>query len=213
MNFAKLQHCLCELETRVRLLEAGGGVGSGINWREAWDGNTVSYAFGDAVIYDDPDDTNGANAYYCTADHVSDLLLPPPGNTNWVLMVQGGADGATGPAGATGPSGPAGAAGASADSSYHGLIEVPTNKTYVIVLYCDTAGTITAFTHKTASGTLTANVQINGVSVTGLSAVAVSNVETTTNPSGGNTYAVGDTIQIVVTAASSPLDFQFSLLS
>ena len=201
MNFAKLRHCLCELETRVRLLEAGGGVGSGIYWREAWDGNTVSYAFGDAVIYDDPDDSNGANAYYCTADHVSDLLLPPPGNTNWVLMVQGGANGVDG------------VNGASAGSSYHGLIEVPTNKTYVIVLYCDTAGTITAFTHKTASGTLTANVQINGVSVTGLSAVAVSNVETTTNPSGGNTYAVGDTIQIVVTAASSPLDFQFSLLS
>lgn len=175
----------------------GGGGGSGINWREGWDENSVAYAVGDAVIYDDPDDDYGANAYYCIGAHTSDSILPPPGNANWAVMVQGGQNGA---------------AGASSDSSYHGFFEAPINKTYVLVLHADTAGTIASLVHKTVSGTLQATVQINGVTVTGLNAVSVSSSKTTTNASGANTFAVGDTITLIVSSASSPVDFQFSLL-
>lgn len=94
MNLGQLKKCVRGLADRVTAIEeAGGGGGSGINWMGEWDDASVAYTAGDAVFYDDPDDSNGGNTYYAIADNVSDSLSPPPGNADWVLMVQGGENG------------------------------------------------------------------------------------------------------------------------
>jgi hypothetical protein len=193
MNIKQLQRCVCRLEQLVAA--GGGGGGAGINVEGEWTslGDAYSYEVGDVVVYDIPDDGFGANAYYCIADHVSNIAVTPDIDASWVLLVGGGADGAAG------------------DPSIHALIEAPSNKTYVLVLYANQAGTIDGLVAKTTSGTLTADLRINGVSVTGLSAVAVTSVESNTASAGANTFVVGDTIEVVVSAVSSPVDLQLSV--
>lgn len=203
MNFSKIKEmwgCICNLKGRVEALEeGGGGGGAGINFLGEWTslGDEYPYSAGDAVLYDVPGDGFGANLYQAINDHVSSIGSPPDGDANWVLIVGGGGDGA---------------AGASADSSINAFIESPTAKTYVMALYMNRAGTIASLVAKTASGTVTCNVRINGVSVTGLSAVAVTSVESTTNSSGANTFAIGDTIEVVCSSVSSAADLQLSVL-
>ena len=60
-------------------------------------------------------------------------------------------------------------------------VESPTNKTYTFILYSQSAWTIHSLISKTSSGTCTVNIQIDGVSVTSLSAVSVNNVKTVTD--------------------------------
>lgn len=211
MNFGKLKACICNLDSRLREVEENGGGGGGgttpYEFRGEWEtlGDGFEYAINDLVIYDDPGDNNGANLYLCIAAHISDIGTPPPGNADWVLFVQGGENGADGTNGATGPAGPA-------DISFHGFFEGPSNKDYILILHANVAGTINSLVHKTVSGTLTAAIKINGVAVTGLSAVSVTSSKTTTNATAANTFAIGDTITLTVSSGSSPLDFQLSLL-
>jgi hypothetical protein len=76
------------------------------------------------------------------------------------------------------------------------------------------AGTINSLTHFTTVGSFTVAVQINGVSVTGLGAVAPTSTPTTTNASAANTFTAGQRISGVITGSSTtpaPTDAVLSL--
>lgn len=97
----------------------------------------------------------------------------------------------------------------SQDISITGRIEAPQNDTYIVVLNAPVAGTIDSFTYKTTSGSATLAVQIDAVNVTGLSGLGLTTVEATANATAANTFAVGQTIQIVVSSNSSSVNFDW----
>jgi hypothetical protein len=75
------------------------------------------------------------------------------------------------------------------------------------------AGTVDALTYFTGNGSFTANIQINGVSVTGLSAVAVSSATpATATATAARTFTAGQRITAVITGSTgSPTDTLLSL--
>jgi len=75
------------------------------------------------------------------------------------------------------------------------------------------AGTVNSLTYFTGNGSFSVAVQIDGVSVTGLSAVAVSSATPATmNATAANTFVAGQRITAVITAATgSPTDALLSL--
>ena len=93
---------------------------------------------------------------------------------------------------------------------FTGVIPVPTNKTYKVGLKLPFAGTITETTTISTSGTCTATIKIN-TSAIGGSSHSVSTSEQSISRSTSNTFAVGDDVQITVSANSSCLDFSFCI--
>lgn len=83
--------------------------------------------------------------------------------------------------------------------------------TYTLELYAAYAYTINQLKIISASGTCTVAVKINGVDVTGISAVAVSNIIATGTATATNTVAVGDKITLVTTLNSALTNLQASL--
>jgi hypothetical protein len=75
------------------------------------------------------------------------------------------------------------------------------------------AGTVNSLTYFTGNGSFSVAVQINGVSVTGLGAVAVSSATpATTNATAANTFSAGQRITAVITGSTgSPTDALLSL--
>lgn len=96
-------------------------------------------------------------------------------------------------------------------SSYSGMIESPTDKSFTLDLYAASAATINSLKVITVSGTCTVAVKINGTSVTGISAVSASSTIATGTASAANTVAVGDKITLVVSSNSSAADLQFTV--
>lgn len=94
----------------------------------------------------------------------------------------------------------------------HGFIEVPSNKTYVLMASAEINSTINNIRIGTLSGTCTVAIQINGVSVTGLGAIAVTSTEQTVNATALRTLVVGNRLTMVVTANAASADLEFSLL-
>jgi DUF4097 and DUF4098 domain-containing protein YvlB len=92
-----------------------------------------------------------------------------------------------------------------------GMIETPSNKTYILRLNAKYPGTISNISLKTASGTITAKLQKEGVDVTSCTAISVTSAESTTTCTGANTFVAGDTITLVTTSNSSAADLQFSV--
>jgi hypothetical protein len=90
---------------------------------------------------------------------------------------------------------------------------VVTNDTVYFVYDAPYAGTINSMTWFTGAGSFTANVQINGTSVTGLAAVNVNSATaTTTTATAANIFTAGQRIGVVITAATgSPTDALLSL--
>lgn len=87
------------------------------------------------------------------------------------------------------------------------------NGTYYFSLSAPFAGTINSLISITGAGTFTANVQINGTSVTGLAAVAVTSTKTTTAATAANTFAAGASITVIITVAtSSPTNAALNLV-
>lgn len=64
---------------------------------------------------------------------------------------------------------------------------------------------------KTASGTITAAIQINGVNVTGLNNISISSVVQNVTASALNTVLVGDRVTIVFTANSTALSIELAM--
>jgi hypothetical protein len=75
------------------------------------------------------------------------------------------------------------------------------------------AGTINTLKYFTGNGSFTVTYQINGVTVTGLSAIAVSSSTPATAPATAlNTFAAGDNVSVVITGSTgSPTDALLSL--
>ena len=90
---------------------------------------------------------------------------------------------------------------------------VVANDTVWLVYDAPYAGTVQSLTYFTANGSFTVAIQINGVSVTGLGAIAVSSATpATATATAANTFAAGQRITAVVTAATgSPTDALLSL--
>jgi len=89
------------------------------------------------------------------------------------------------------------------------LIETPSDKDYPFIdLNID--GTIDKVTAKTASGTCTITVKINGVAIGG-SALAVTSTEAFTEHGGSNELTDGDNITVTVSSNSSATDLSISI--
>lgn len=91
-----------------------------------------------------------------------------------------------------------------------GFIETGSDKTYVLDAYAAYAYTINTLKIKTASGTATAALKINGTNVTGISAVSISSTIATGTASAANSVAVGDRVTLVLSSSSSPTDIEFT---
>lgn len=93
---------------------------------------------------------------------------------------------------------------------FGGFIESPQDKTYPL-FQPDQDYIIQSFRVKTLSGTCTVAIQINGVAVTGLSAVAVTPTAQFINVTALNTIANGSRVTLVVTDNSGAEDLEFTL--
>lgn len=93
----------------------------------------------------------------------------------------------------------------------HGFVEVPSNKTYVLMAASEIASTINNIRIGTLAGTCTVAININGVAVTGLGAIAVTGTEQTVAATALNTLAVNDRVTMVVSANAASTDMEFSL--
>lgn len=92
-----------------------------------------------------------------------------------------------------------------------GMVESPSNKTYIVRQYAKYSGTINDATFKTASGTITAAVKINGTNVTTCNGISVTSTASTTTCTAANTFAAGDLITVVTTSNSSGADLSWSI--
>jgi hypothetical protein len=80
---------------------------------------------------------------------------------------------------------------------------VVANGTYYLTIYAPYAGTITSMDYFTGNGSFTANVQIAGVSVTGLSAVLVNSAtNTNTVASAANVFNAGQAVSVIITGST-----------
>jgi hypothetical protein len=94
---------------------------------------------------------------------------------------------------------------------FGGFIESPKDKTYPLFQPTESY-VIQSLRIKTVSGTCTAAIQIGGVSVTGLSAVAVTSTPQLVNATALNTVAIGDRATMVISANSSAVDLEFTMM-
>lgn len=93
----------------------------------------------------------------------------------------------------------------------NGHIENPTAKSYTITLYAEFAFTIDRIRIVTSGGTCTALVAIDGVTVTGLGAIAVTSTPQHVTASALNAVAIGQKITLTLSSITNAADLQFSL--
>lgn len=91
------------------------------------------------------------------------------------------------------------------------FVETPSAKTYTLRGKARYAGTINKVYLKTASGTITAKLQIAGVDVTSCTAISVSSTPSDTTCTAANTFAAGDAITLVTSSNSSSADLVVSV--
>jgi len=87
-----------------------------------------------------------------------------------------------------------------------GFLEAPADKTYILDESASRDYEIQTFTAKTVSGTATAAIEINGTPVTGISAQAITSVQSTGTSTGLNSVIVGDRVSLTLSAGASPVD-------
>jgi hypothetical protein len=130
-----------------------------------------------------------------------------------------GADGATGPQGIQGIQGEPGPAGPAGASRNQARLQAQWQNAATVsddtVWWWDMpyGGTINTLKYFTGNGSFTVAIKINGVTVTGLSAVAVSSATpATATATALNVFAAGDNITAVITSSTgSPTDALLSL--
>lgn len=164
-----------------------------------------------------PSNSLGVDGDFYLNGTTGDVYLRTSGSYAAVTNIRGptGAPGATGPAGATGATGPQGPAGTPATSRNNARLQaqwasgaIVQNDTIYLAYDAPYAGTINSLIYFAGTGSFTANVQINGVSVTGLGAVNVnSSTPATTNANAANIFTAGQRISVVITGATgAPTD-------
>lgn len=89
-------------------------------------------------------------------------------------------------------------------------VETAANKTYVLIQKAARAYTVNEIAAKTASGTITGKLQIDGVDVTGTS-TAFSSTEAAGTASAANALAAGGTLSLVTSSNSTALDLAGSV--
>jgi hypothetical protein len=92
-----------------------------------------------------------------------------------------------------------------------GLITAPTNQDYRIVEKLPFAITVTSFSAKTSTGTVTAALSINAAAITGGSLNA-SSTQTTVTPSALNTAAIGSALVLTGSATTGPANLSFTVV-
>lgn len=91
-----------------------------------------------------------------------------------------------------------------------GIVAIPTAKDYRIIESIPYAATLTGFTGKTSSGSLTATLKINTTAVT-TGALSVSSAQSTVTPTALNAMVASDALVITASSVSSALDFSFAV--
>jgi hypothetical protein len=86
------------------------------------------------------------------------------------------------------------------------------NGTVTLMQYAELPWTIEKVYAKTSSGTCEIAIQIDGVAVTGLSAVSVSSTEASATASGANSVAAGETVTLVISNNVDGVDLSVSLI-
>lgn len=93
-----------------------------------------------------------------------------------------------------------------------GTVAVPANQDYVIFLTCPFPCNVTGLETQLTAGTLTANLKVGGVSVAGMSAIAVTTALLRTNPTVGSTTVQvqqSQLLSITVTAVAGAANFSY----
>lgn len=91
-------------------------------------------------------------------------------------------------------------------------LETGVNKTIVLDSSATYARDIVRLKNlKTASGTITAAIQIGGTNVTSLSSLSVTSTPQSPDATGANSVAVGDRITLVLSSNSSAADIEFTM--
>lgn len=91
------------------------------------------------------------------------------------------------------------------------FIEGPEDKTYVLDEKAAFAYTIDSLSAKLGAGTANLAIQINGVSVTGLSALAASTSQASASATAARSVAPGDRVTLVVSSTSGASDLALTL--
>ena len=96
-------------------------------------------------------------------------------------------------------------------NSWSGILLLPANQTYKLVIKCAFAGVINSVTTMCASGSATATFKINTTALGG-TANAISTSEQSQNHASDNAFSVGDDIQVTISSNSSCVDASFSIV-
>lgn len=91
------------------------------------------------------------------------------------------------------------------------FVETPGNKDYVLVYHAPYAMTLDHLDVATSAGSCTVGVKINGVSVTGMTGLAVTAVNTHAVASAANVVNVDDTITITVLAVAAAANLKLTI--
>jgi hypothetical protein len=92
-----------------------------------------------------------------------------------------------------------------------GTIAAPTNRTYTVDLSAPYSYQIDSLVTQTTAGTCTLAVQVSGINVAGLNAVAVSTTQATSLASGSRSVAGNAKVTFVVSAVSGASDLVYAL--
>jgi hypothetical protein len=91
------------------------------------------------------------------------------------------------------------------------MVEVPTNKTYIMDLSATYSYTMDYLSIQTAGGTCTAAIQINGTNVGSLSGISVTSSYQKINATSANVVSIGNKVTLVITNVSIAVDLQVSI--
>lgn len=92
-----------------------------------------------------------------------------------------------------------------------GELTAPSNRTYTIELSAPYPYTITALYVQTSAGTATVTIQINGVSVTGLTNISASTSLDGGAATGANTVTLSNKVTMVLTNVAGASELAFAL--
>lgn len=92
-----------------------------------------------------------------------------------------------------------------------GEIPTPFDQTYTLILKIPMAVTINELAAKTSAGTATAKLQIDGVDITGITALSVSSSENSATASAANSMAAGTTLTLILSSTSSASNLSFTV--